>query len=315
MKFSLRRMVKVMNKEKVFRDLKEELHLKRVLKDEPMNVHTSMKVGGPADIFVIPETVDEIKKLVRYVKENKIPFFVIGNGSNIIVKDKGIRGIVIQILDNFSKVFREDDILIAEAGVLLSRLSKFALNESLSGLEFACGIPGTLGGAIVMNAGAYDGQVSDVVIETEYLDSDGEIKVLEKNQHEFGYRTSFFSKNNYIILRSKLILTKSDREQIRIKMELLTQKRIEKQPLTIPSAGSIFKRPKGYYAGKLIQDAGLKGFSIGGAQVSEKHSGFIINKGGATAKDVIDLVEYIRDKVKAKFGIELEPEVKIIGED
>ena len=300
---------------KVLTELKEELGLNKILLNEPMNKHTTFRVGGPADIMVIPENVEEIKKLFKYINTTNYPFFVMGNGSNLVVKDNGIRGIVIKILDNFNSISAKDDILDAGAGVLLSKLANFAMTENLSGLEFASGIPGSLGGAVVMNAGAYGGQISDVLEQTTYIDVDGNIEKLQKDEHEFDYRKSCFSKGGNIVLEVKLRLIPSSKVEIRSKMDALKAQRVGKQPLSVPSAGSVFKRPEGYFTGKLIQDAGLRGYSIGGAQVSEKHSGFIINKGDATARDVITLIHHVQEQVKTKFGVELETEVKIIGED
>jgi UDP-N-acetylmuramate dehydrogenase len=296
-------------------DLKEELNLSKVLINEPMKKHTTFKVGGPVDIMVIPKNVKEIKNLFKYIKTNNYPFYVMGNGSNLVVKDKGIRGIVIKVLDNFNSLSAKDDIIEAGAGVLLSKLANFAMKESLSGLEFASGIPGSLGGAVVMNAGAYGGQTSDVIEQTTYIDVHGNIEKLQKDEHEFGYRKSYFSKGGNIVLEVKLRLIPSSNVEIKSKMDAYTAQRVGKQPLSVPSAGSVFKRPEGYFTGKLIQDAGLKGCSIGGAQVSEKHSGFIINNGDATAWDVIQLIYHVQEQVKTKFGVELETEVKIIGED
>ncbi len=304
-----------MDRDEVMEDLKKKLCIKKIFKNEPMSKHTSFRVGGPADIMVIPETVEEIRTLLSCIKENKYPFFIMGNGSNLLVKDKGIRAIVIKILDNFNNISVNDDIIEAETGILLSKLSNVAMRNGLSGLEFASGIPGTLGGAIVMNAGAYGGQISDVLLETEYIDLEGQIKILEMEKHDFGYRKSYFNNGSYIVLRARLKLVKCDREQINKKMQILNAQRTEKQPLSFPSAGSIFKRPEGHFTGKLIQDAGLRGFTIGGAQVSEKHTGFIINKGGATAKDIIDMIQCIKQKVRDKSGVELETEVRIVGED
>ncbi len=304
-----------MNIEKAAVHMEQELGLKRVFTNEHMSRHTSFKVGGPADILVVPETTDEIRKVLSYTADNNYPLYIMGNGTNLIVKDKGIRGVVLKILDNFNSIKVENDIIEAEAGTLLSKLSNLAADEGLTGLEFACGIPGTLGGALVMNAGAYDGQMSDVVDSTEYINMDGEIRTLSKNDHGFGYRTSFFSRGGYIVLKCSLRLTSGIKEDIYEKMRTLRAQRLEKQPLSFPSAGSIFKRPQGYFTGKLIEDAGLKGYSFGGAQVSEKHTGFIINKGGATAGDILGLIQIVKDRVKLRFGVELETEVRIIGED
>jgi UDP-N-acetylmuramate dehydrogenase len=302
-----------MNKEKIKNDL-NSLGISDILIDEPMNKHTTFKVGGPADIFVVPKNLEQLILLIEYIKKNQYPCFVLGNGSNLIVKDGGIRGVVINILDNFNHISIKDDIIEAESGVLLSKLSNLAQQEGLSGLEFACGIPGTLGGAVMMNAGAYEGEMAKIVFETDYLDLDGKMHTLRDDGHEFGYRRSFFSKGQYIILKTKMKLIKKDKNTIKELMKTWTAQRVEKQPLTYPSAGSTFKRPQGHFAGKLIQDAGLMGFAIGGAQVSTKHAGFIINQGEATAKDILDLIKHVQEQVKLKFDVELETEVKVIGE-
>ncbi len=304
-----------MDFEKAAVHLERDLGLKRVFVNEPMSRHTSFRVGGPADILVVPETIGEIKKVLSYAADNNYPLYIMGNGTNLIVRDKGIRGIVLKILDNLSSVTVKNDIIEAGAGILLSKLSNIAVNEGLTGLEFACGIPGTLGGALVMNAGAYGGQMSDVTDSTEYMSMDGEIRTLGKDHHNFGYRTSFFSKGGYIVLKCCLKLVRGKKEEIRDRMRTLNTQRLEKQPLSFPSAGSIFKRPEGHFTGKLIEDAGLRGFSFGGAQVSEKHTGFIINKGKATAGDILELIQIVTDRVKSRFGVELETEVRIIGEE
>ena len=272
-----------------------------------MSKHTSFKTGGPADVFVTPETKDEIVKLLKLdVKKT-----IIGNGSNILVKDGGIRGLVIKINTNNFKI--EDDIVYADAGCSLARLSRLAMENSLSGLEFACGIPGTLGGAIYMNAGAYGGEMKDVVVETEALDREGNIHIIK--DHEFGYRSSCFQNNDLIIISSKLQLQHGDMNTIKEKMDENMNARKQKQPIDKPNAGSTFKRPKDNFAAKLIQDAGLKGYSIGDAQVSDLHAGFIINKGNATSKDILELMKYVKKKVNTEYGVMLEPEIKIIGED
>jgi len=304
----------VESKEIYFKKLKEEIGIIKVFIDEPMNKHTSFRVGGPADIFVVPLNVDELKKLVTFVKQEGLPMFILGNGSNLVVRDGGIRGIVINILDNFNNISLKDDIIEADTGVLLSKLSNTAMKNSLAGLEFASGIPGTLGGALVMNAGAYGEQIGDLVVKSEYIDMDGNIYALEGEAHKFNYRKSFYSNKDVIILKAAMKLTKSSISEIKDKMTNLMLQRNEKQPLSYPSAGSIFKRPEGYYAGKLIEDAGLKGYIHGGAQISEKHTGFIVNRGKARAADIIHLIEYAQEIVKIKFGVNLETEVKIIGE-
>lgn len=304
-----------MEMEHLYTKLKDEFGIKNIHINEPMNRHTSFRVGGPADIFVVPSNLEELKNVVAFAKNEDTPMFILGNGSNLIVKDGGIRGIVINILDNFNNIFIKDDIIEADTGVLLSKLSNTAMKNSLARLEFASGIPGTLGGAVVMNAGAYGEQIGDLVIKSEYIDMDGNIHELQDKEQEFNYRRSFYSNKNLIVLKAVLKLTKSSIPEIKEKMTSLMIQRNEKQPLCYPSAGSIFKRPEGYYAGKLIEDAGLKGYIHGGAQISEKHTGFIINRGKARASDIIHLIEYAKEIVKIKFGVDLETEVKIVGED
>jgi len=283
--------------------------------NEPLKNHTSFKVGGPADIFVMPCGVSQFVEVIKTCKTHQIPFYIIGNGTNLVVRDKGLRGVVIKTGENFKSYSVNEDILEAESGILLSDLSKIAYQSELTGLEFASGIPGTLGGAVVMNAGAYGGEMKDIVIETCYLDSESEIRVLEGRQHLFGYRTSFIQKEGGIVLKTCLKLKKGKKELIKEQMDILSEKREKSQPLEMPSAGSVFKRPEGYFTGPLIEKCGLKGYSIGGAQVSSKHCGFIVNKGDALANDIITLLKYIQDKVKTQFGVLLETEIKIIGEE
>ena len=284
-----------------------------ILKNELLKNHTSFKIGGPADEFCEVTAKEEIPELIKYAKEKNIPYTIIGNGSNLLVGDKGIRGLVIKIAKGFDNVTVSGTKITAEAGVLLSKLSKTALSAGLSGVEFASGIPGTLGGAIFMNAGAYGGEMRDVIKSVTYLE-DGEIKTKTDKDLDFGYRKSMFTCRDCIILSAELELTFGDKAEIEAKMEDFKERRCSKQPISMPSAGSTFKRPEGYFAGKLIEDAGLKGYSIGGAQVSEKHSGFVINKGDATAKDVVELIEYIQKTVYEKFGVQMETEVKMLGE-
>jgi len=283
--------------------------------DAPMKEHTSFKIGGPADILVTPENDQQLSRVLNICNDNNIPFFIMGNGSNLLVRDKGIRGVVIKLFNNYSRYKVEGNIIKADAGILLSKLSNIALKHELSGLEFASGIPGTLGGAVFMNAGAYDGEMKNVVIKTEYMDQNGCIRCICGDEHEFGYRSSFIQKIGGIILRSELKLNKGLKDDIKLRMDDLNARRKEKQPLEMPSAGSVFKRPEGYFAGKLIQDAGLKGFKIGGAEVSKKHCGFIVNTGDATARDVIELIHFIQHKVKSEFNVELYTEIRIVGEE
>lgn len=281
--------------------------------NEPLKNHTSFKIGGPADEFCEVTSREEISGLIEYAEKKNIPYTIIGNGSNLLVGDKGIRGLVIKLAKGLDKAEASGETIIAEAGILLSKLAKLALAEGLSGLEFASGIPGTLGGAIFMNAGAYGGEMKDIVKSVTYLE-DGEIKAAAGTELEFGYRKSRFTGRGCVILSAELELKHADADEIAAKMEDFKERRCSKQPISVPSAGSTFKRPEGYFAGRLIEDAGLKGFCVGGAQVSEKHSGFVINKGDATARDVLDLIEHIQKTVYEKFKVRLETEVKMLGE-
>ena len=282
--------------------------------DEKLSSYVNFKVGGPADILLIPKSKEQVIKSVEVCKENKIPFYLIGNGSNILVRDGGFRGVVIS-LKEVNTIIVDGDKIEAECGAMLKAVSDKAMENSLTGFEFACGIPGTIGGAVFMNAGAYDGEIAHVIESAEIIDEECKIKTLSKEELDFGYRSSAVMKKGYIVLSAILSLKHGEVKTIKEMIADLTEKRESKQPLEYPSAGSTFKRPTGYFAGKLIQDAGLKGYSIGGAAVSEKHSGFVINKGNATAKDITDLIKYIQDEVKRQFGVELHPEVRIIGEE
>jgi UDP-N-acetylmuramate dehydrogenase len=286
-----------------------------ILFDEPMKKHTSFRVGGPVDVFVLPHDTKSLVNIIRICRNYGIPLFIMGNGTNLLVRDKGIRGVVVKTSENLKGYDIKDNIIKADAGMLLSTLSNIAMRKGLKGLEFTSGIPGTLGGAVAMNAGAYGGEIRNVVITSYCVDRNGEEIVLRGNMHEYGYRTSIILKEEYIVLNSEIMLEKGDTGQIKDKMDDLNKKRRKKQPLTQPSAGSTFKRPKGYYAGTLIEDCGLKGFRIGGAKVSEKHCGFIVNDKNASADDIINVISYIRNEVQKKYGVELEPEVKIIGEE
>ena len=283
--------------------------------DEPMKNHTSFRVGGPADVLVTPRSIEMTAQVYRVCRQNEIPVFVMGNGTNLIVSDKGIRGVVIKLADNLSSSSVEGEIIRAEAGMLVSAVSKLALSHELAGLEFAEGIPGTLGGAVAMNAGAYTGEMKDVVIRTTYIDSEGELGEIEGEGHCFGKRTSFIQKEGGIVVRSQLKLRRGKEAEIKALMDDFNRQLRDKQPLEMPSAGSIFKRPEGHFAGKLIQDCGLRGYGIGGAEVSAKHCGFIVNKGNAVSSDIVRLIKHIQDTVKSRFGVDLQTEVKIIGEE
>ena len=295
-------------------EIKEIVEEKNIFIDEPMRKHTYFKVGGPADILVSPETIEQVIGLLKLCTSKKIPHHIIGNGSNLLVKDGGIRGVVIKLC-SLNQIEVEEDKITAMCGVLLSEVSNTALQNSLAGFEFACGIPGTIGGAVTMNAGAYGGEMVDVIETALVLDEQCNLKVLTNEELELGYRTSAVMKYNYIVLKVTLKLKEGKYEEINGRVKELTSKREEKQPLEYPSAGSTFKRPVGFFAGKLIQDSGLKGISLGGAAVSEKHSGFIINKNNASAKDILDLINLVQNTVKEKFGVELHTEVRIIGDD
>lgn len=286
----------------------------RVLVDEPMKRHTTFRIGGPADFFLLPSTVDEVRGILEICREEELPYFILGNGSNLLVSDKGYRGVIIQLYRNFSYISVEGNEICASSGALLSQIAAAARNASLTGFEFAGGIPGTLGGAVFMNAGAYGGELKDVLKEAVVMTEQGEILTLPVEKLDMGYRTSRIKKAGYLVLEARLVLEQGDMDKIRDITKDLTEKRVSKQPLEYPSAGSTFKRPEGYFAGKLIMDAGLRGYQVGDAQVSEKHCGFVINKGNATAADVLTLIDNVREKVQEQFGVTLEPEVKFLGE-
>lgn len=286
----------------------------RVLEAEPMGKHTTFRIGGPADLFVAPENTDEIKKLIAICKEEEVPYFILGNGSNLLVSDKGYRGVIIQLYRSFGQITLKENEIHAQAGAPLSGIAAMAREASLTGFEFAGGIPGTLGGAVVMNAGAYGGEMKDVLKEVTVLTPEGEVVTLQARELQMGYRTSIIKESGYIVLEAVISLKKGDQDEIKSRMQELAGMRSSKQPLSYPSAGSTFKRPEGYFAGKLIMDSGLQGYQVGGAQVSEKHCGFVINTGNATAKDVTTLMADVQRIVMEKFGVKLEPEVKFLGE-
>ncbi|MDD3395336.1 MAG: UDP-N-acetylmuramate dehydrogenase [Anaerotignum sp.] len=286
-----------------------------VLTDEPMSGHTTFRTGGPADLFIMPKSLEEVKESIHILQQYQTPFMVIGNGSNLLVSDKGIRGAVLQIGGRMSKVIADDEYIYAEGGTLLAVLAAKAAENALTGLEFASGIPGTVGGAVTMNAGAYGGEIKDVLVSVEVLTKELEIKTIPAACLELAYRHSILPQNGSILLSASFRLQKGSADAIKSKMMELAEQRREKQPLQYPSAGSTFKRPEGYFAGKLIQDAGLKGKSIGGAQVSEKHAGFVINTGNATTQDILDLIIFCQQTVYEKFNVVLETEVKFVGEN
>lgn len=285
-----------------------------IKQNEPMKAHTSFKIGGEADVFVSPTTKEQLVDVINICKTHQVPYYIIGNGSNLLVSDKGFRGVIIEVSKNLSAIRVEDNRIVAQSGALLARIAKVAEGESLTGFEFAHGIPGTLGGAVTMNAGAYDGEISHVIVSAEVIDEAGSIKILSKDELELGYRTSIIQKKGYIVLEATIQLQQGIQENITARMKELAQKRRDKQPLEYPSAGSTFKRPVGHFAGKLIMDSGLRGFAIGGAKVADKHCGFVINSDEATFEDVMNLIEHIQHVVKDKFQVDLEPEVRVIGE-
>ncbi len=285
-----------------------------VTEQESMKQHTTFRIGGPADVFVVPDSVEKTAAVIRICREQGVPFYILGNGSNLLVSDEGYRGVVVQIYKNLSEIKTDGNTVTAQAGAMLSVIAKRALASSLTGFEFASGIPGTLGGACVMNAGAYGGEMKDVLEEVTVLDENGQIRRILAKELELGYRSSALAKNGWIALEARLRLEPGDQALIRAQMEELKEKRTTKQPLDMPSAGSTFKRPEGYFAGKLIMDAGLQGFAVGGAQVSEKHCGFVVNTGDATAQDVRSLIAEVVRRVKENSGVTLEPEVKMLGE-
>ena len=280
--------------------------------DEPMSSHCTFRAGGTAKYYVIPDEYKKVRDVLRLCVEENIPYYVIGNGSNLLVQDDGFDGVIIEIDSALAKIEINGNEIVAKAGAKLSKIAVKALNESLTGFEFAHGIPGNLGGAVTMNAGAYGGEMKDVLKWVKVLHNNGEMKTLKAEELELGYRTSIIVKEKMIVLEACIELHEGNRDEIEMHMKELMAKRKEKQPLEYPSAGSTFKRPEGYFAGKLIQDAGLKGYRVGGAMVSEKHSGFVINYDNATATDIINLMKDVRKKVYEEFQVTLEPEVKIL---
>lgn len=286
----------------------------RVKTDEPMRGYTTFRVGGPADFLVEAENKQEIKDVIVLCKAENIPYYIVGNGSNLLVSDEGYRGVIIHVFKNMSRIAVCGNRITAQAGALLSQIAARALDAGLTGFEFAAGIPGTLGGACRMNAGAYGGELKDVLEEVTVLDDRGEICSLSAQELEMGYRTSVIAEKEYVVLEAVVALEKGDKEKIREYMLELKERRVSRQPLEYPSAGSTFKRPQGYFAGKLIEDTGLRGFCVGDAQVSEKHCGFVINRGNASASEINELMKQVSDRVEEKFEVRLEPEVRRLGE-
>lgn len=296
--------------------LEEIVGKDKVKYNEKMSKYTTMKVGGPCDCIVFPDEISKIKEVIDFCKNENITFFVIGNGSNLLVKDEGIHGVVIKLGHRFGKIELDGEYILAYAGATMPTLSQLAKKNSLKGLEFACGIPGTIGGGVKMNAGAYGSQISDILYEVTYMDEKEEIKTIKNKDCSFGYRKSIFTINsNYVILSAKFKLERGNIDEIENKMKENSLARKAKQPLEYPNFGSVFKRPEGYFVGKLVDDAGLRGYKIGGAQVSTKHTGFIVNVDNATCKDVLDLIGYVQTTVYNKFNVKLTPEVIIIGGD
>lgn len=295
-------------------ELKNILGDEGVKVEEAMSRHTSFKVGGNAQIFLEPKDEKALQSLLKFINAEKINYYIIGNGSNMLVSDKGYRGIIISMLKFTSPSLIENESITISAGKTLKELTEFARDNSLSGLEFAYGIPGSVGGAVFMNAGAYDGEIKEVLDKVKVMDKEGNVLSLNAGELDLSYRHSNIEEKGYIVLEAKFNLKKADKSAIWEKMQELMARRIDKQPLNFPSAGSTFKRPEGYFAGKLIDDAGLRGYSIGGAKVSDKHCGFIVNADKASAKDVYTLITYVRLKVKDRFGVELEPELRVLGE-
>lgn len=287
---------------------KENIHLR-----ESMAGHTTFRIGGPADCFLQPENEEQLRKVQRYLNMVGVPYFVVGNGSNLLVNDIGYQGVILQIGPKMSGIAVKGTRIAAKAGARLSQVAQEAMEHGLTGLEFASGIPGTVGGGVMMNAGAYGGEMSQVVTQVKVISRDGEELVLDNETMEFGYRTSTIRNNSFIVTEVVFELQTGEKDGIKAKMEELAAKRKEKQPLEYPSAGSTFKRPQGHFAGQLIMEAGLRGFQIGGARVSDKHCGFVVNVGNATAQDVRDVISEVQERVKDKFHVELETEVVFLG--
>lgn len=299
------------------KQLQEILNKKNIFKNEPMSRHTSFKIGGEADYFIKVTSIDELKNILKLAKENDVPITIIGNGTNLLVKEGGIRGIVLKLeLNKFKIKKNSNEILITvEAGMTLSALSQIALKEEIEGLEFLSGIPGTIGGALRMNAGAYGKEMKDIILKTRFMTLDGKIKTLYLKEHEFKYRSSVFSKLDGVIIDTTIKAKSGKKEYIENLMKEYSIARKKTQPLEYPNAGSTFKRVEGQITAKLIDECGLKGFSVGDAEISTKHAGFVINKGNATSNDILKLVEYVKDRVKEKFNVDIELEIIVIGEE
>ena len=300
---------------KAFIDFLESIvAAENILLEEPMHKHTTFRVGGPAEVFVTVENKEQLEKIIKYLNLVERPYFILGNGSNLLVGDKGYRGVIIRLGGEFNTLKTEGTLLTAGASVLRSAAARAAMENGLTGMEFASGIPGSIGGGVKMNAGAYDGEMRQIVESVQVMYKDGSILDLDNETMEFGYRNSVIKNRPYVVLQVSLRLQPGNREEILARMNELAARRKEKQPLEFASAGSTFKRPEGYFAGKLIMDSGLRGARIGGAQISEKHCGFVINDGTATAADIAELIQEVSETVKEKFGVTLEPEVILLGD-
>lgn len=300
--------------ENFIKDCQEFLKPEQLLLDEPMSRHTTFEIGGPVDCLIFPASLRETQKVLKLVKAYHLPLTILGNGSNILVRDKGIRGVVVKFGKPMSAIRCEGTRIIAGAGALLKDVAEYAADHSLAGLEYACGIPGSIGGAVFMNAGAYDGETKNVAEAVRAVDKDGNVHTFNRNELALGYRHSVFQTNGEAVCEVELQLQPGDARKIRAKIADFTERRKSRQPLDMPSAGSTFKRPEGYFAGTLIEQTGLKGLAVGGAQVSVKHAGFVVNAGGATAADVENLIHEVQRRVKEQHGVELHPEVRMIGE-
>ena len=300
--------------EAVYEYIRANVPEEDILTEEPMSRHTTFRIGGEAACFIRISSEEQLRKLIPYFENVGVEYFVLGKGSNLLVGDKGYPGVILQISDACQQIEAEGNRLQVQAGAALSKVALFAMERGLEGLEFAAGIPGTVGGGVVMNAGAYGGEMKQVVESVRVLSSEGEILTLDNDTMEFGYRTSIIRNRNFTVMSVTFRLREGNREEIRARIEDFQKRRMEKQPLNYPSAGSTFKRPEGYFAGKLIMDAGLRGFQIGDARVSDKHCGFVVNVGKATARDVTDVIEEVQERVRERFGVSLEREVIYLGE-
>lgn len=299
--------------EAVIQALRKFVPEENICLQESMASHTTFRIGGLADCFVQLENTEQLIKVQKYLSQVGVPFFILGNGSNLLVSDAGFRGVILQIGPKMNRVTVEGSVIVAQAGASMAQIARTAMEHELTGMEFASGIPGTIGGGVVMNAGAYGGELSQIVTQVNVVNNEGEIMELDNETMEFGYRTSTIRNNPFTVTEVILRLEKGDRRQIRERMEELAAKRREKQPLEYPSAGSTFKRPAEHYAGQLIMEAGLRGFQCGGAKVSDKHCGFVINTGNATAEDVRKLIREVQVRVKDQFNVDLETEVLFLG--